>query len=244
MRRKYEINDQYFNSIDTEEKAYWFGFIAADGSIRTHGDRRLHYRLTINLAEKDKAHLEKLRKALSSNHPIKYRKKNKAFSLVITVKPLVEGLLKNGLLPLKEQNLRWPSALSGELQRHFLRGYFDGDGCFSMKQSKRWPAGIIHVLGNFTFLEGLRDFVYTGCNLNKNKISANHKSETTAFIQWSGNILFREFYDFIYLKSSICLDRKKNRAEEIITLCPILRKRKRKPYQYLDFGQSHLVGQQ
>lgn len=33
MARKYNYNDNYFENIDTEEKAYWLGFIAADGSI-------------------------------------------------------------------------------------------------------------------------------------------------------------------------------------------------------------------
>ena len=32
-RRKYNVNDSYFEKIDTEHKAYWLGFIYADGYI-------------------------------------------------------------------------------------------------------------------------------------------------------------------------------------------------------------------
>ena len=58
-RRKYALNEAFFEIIDSEEKAYWLGFIAADGCVY----RRT---LSINLNIKDKAHLEKLIAILNS----------------------------------------------------------------------------------------------------------------------------------------------------------------------------------
>ena len=31
--RKYNVNHDFFESINTEERAYWLGFISADGCI-------------------------------------------------------------------------------------------------------------------------------------------------------------------------------------------------------------------
>ena len=66
--RKYQYNDNYFELIDTEEKAYWLGFIWADGYIWESNKQR---RLRISLNHKDKCHLENFRKSLNGNMEIK-----------------------------------------------------------------------------------------------------------------------------------------------------------------------------
>ena len=65
--RKYYLNDNYFEIIDSAEKAYWVGFIAADGYIskRESGSSN---RLGITLSEKDIEHLYKFNKCLNSTY--------------------------------------------------------------------------------------------------------------------------------------------------------------------------------
>ena len=65
VTRKYVIDHHFFDVINTEEKAYWLGFITADGCVVSKN------RLTINLAVADVAHLEKLNVSLSSDYPIR-----------------------------------------------------------------------------------------------------------------------------------------------------------------------------
>lgn len=49
--RSYALQEDYFDKIDTQEKAYWLGFIAADGCI---GEQRGKPSvLVVGLAEKD-----------------------------------------------------------------------------------------------------------------------------------------------------------------------------------------------
>ena len=54
-----EYHRHIFDQIDTQEKAYWLGFILADGYLNTN-----KHMLRIKLGDKDKHHLEKFIQAL------------------------------------------------------------------------------------------------------------------------------------------------------------------------------------
>jgi hypothetical protein len=60
--RKYTLDEHYFEAIDTEEKAYWLGFIATDGWITKTG-------LGIGLNVKDRSHLELFSRCVKSDKP-------------------------------------------------------------------------------------------------------------------------------------------------------------------------------
>lgn len=59
---KYSLNENFFQEINTEEKAYWLGFLMADGCILDQPQRSK--RLTVALKEKDINILHKLNKSL------------------------------------------------------------------------------------------------------------------------------------------------------------------------------------
>jgi len=67
--KKYKVNENYFEKIDTEEKAYWLGFLYADSNVRIHKGRSGI--LKLKLKQSDKQHIEKFNKCLNSNYPIK-----------------------------------------------------------------------------------------------------------------------------------------------------------------------------
>ena len=62
----HHCNYDYFEIIDTEDKAYWLGFIYADGNIN-----KAKNTLTINLQGKDNGHLAKLNKCIGGNYSVK-----------------------------------------------------------------------------------------------------------------------------------------------------------------------------
>ena len=62
-------NPGYFDQIDSPDKAYWLGFIAADGCVT--GFNQGYPRLQIKLARKDRGHLELLRTALKARRPVR-----------------------------------------------------------------------------------------------------------------------------------------------------------------------------
>ena len=143
-KRKYNLDVDYFKKIDTEEKAYWLGFIAADGCVRYRVGCRI---LTIELSKKDEEHLEKFRKAIKYEGPIRQKKervihnkkwkdKNKIFitkpsvSLTICHCDFVKNLIDQGIMENKTKLLQ-PPKIAKKYYRHWIRGLFDGDGSVS-----------------------------------------------------------------------------------------------------------------
>lgn len=99
--RTYAFDEGFFEEINSENKAYWLGFIAADGGIRQDG-----LRLTIELAIKDKEHLEKFNCSIRSQNPIKeYQREYPSATAVINSKKVCIDLAKYGIIPNKTENL-------------------------------------------------------------------------------------------------------------------------------------------
>jgi len=103
-KRQFYVNDEFFERIDTEEKAYWLGFLYADGSVH-------HINLTIALQRSDEEHLKLFLKHLESENGVyqhdntyvyKGETKNRYFSSIsISSAKIVEDLTKLGCFPQK-----------------------------------------------------------------------------------------------------------------------------------------------
>lgn len=137
---RYTCDEHYFDRIDSAGKAYWLGFIAADGCVSDRG------RLTVVLADRDVDHVAKLRAALGSSHPIgRYEaaaggKKFGTARLTVQRPVLAAGLADLGVLPRKSLMIAPPS-ITEALQSHYWRGVFDGDGSIFISRSK-WAASL------------------------------------------------------------------------------------------------------
>ena len=150
----YKYDKNFFEQINTEEKAYWAGFIAADGNIRKD-----FHKVRIELARKDRDHLFKFRKAIDGNNPIKDYTRFNNYSTYIEVncKKMCEDLNKIGITPNKSLTLNIDlTQIPKDLTHHFIRGYFDGDGSLNSYQRK-----------NTNYLDWELSFISTKIFLNK-----------------------------------------------------------------------------
>ena len=131
--KKYVADENYFEKIDSADKAYWLGFIYADGSVVSKGNT---YRLTIELNRIDRLHLEKFLIAIKSNAEIKDRVNRPISSVTINRKKIVDDLIKIGCVPNKTE-VGWldTSVIKG-FEKDFLRGYLDGDGYIEKNYKK------------------------------------------------------------------------------------------------------------
>lgn len=136
FNRKYSLNENYFEKIDTPNKAYFLGLVCADGYINRDGDGR--YKLDIALQERDGYLLDEFRKDLNYTGGFIARKKPKGrkaqdmVRLKITSRSLVEPLEEIGLVNNKCKRGFKADCVPDELFSHFVRGYFDGDGSISV----------------------------------------------------------------------------------------------------------------
>ena len=212
-RVKHTFDFNYFDSIDTEEKAYWLGFIWADGYIsssplKLFGKKAYTFELSLKL--EDKNHLKKLQKELNTERPILTN--NNRCRLLVNSKHFWETLNNYGCTPNKSLTLKFPNInifKSKDLIRHFMRGYFDGDGCISYTNKEHTTLNM-QLLGTKDFLqifiqnlpEDLQDFTL--------RHNHNNDKELTYLINTSSNKAYK-FFKFLYENSNIYLERKYSR---------------------------------
>lgn len=202
--RQYYCDHDFFDVVDNEEKAYWLGFIAADGNIDSRN------MLVVTLATQDIEHLQKLAKALNSTHPVQrydYGTKRPPFvRLLISSPQIVSALGRYGVTPKKTFTLRFPD-LPEHLLRHFVRGYFDGDGGFNI--GKAVPSNIVcSVTSNEPFLEECQKFLMLHCGLSKTKLYRRHPKVPIAALRYSGGLQVARIVSLLYSDALIYLPRK------------------------------------
>lgn len=191
MALKPIFTEDYFEVIDSEDKAYWLGFIAADGYVNKTGYLR------VELAEKDKTHLEKL--CLNLNYPIerirKREEKNTYYLHVFSVK------LYNSIKDIK--NPQFAKTINKDLQKDFVRGFFDGDGSLWFRGKNSIPTAIICSL---EMSQVLTEIVPIKFNKLTHVKSCDMYRLRTEGIQTSLN-----FLSYIYDNSTTFLERKKSK---------------------------------
>jgi len=204
--RKYEHDEDFFKIIDTEEKAYWLGFLYADGYII-----KASCAFGVTLSKKDEGHIEKLKKAIKAANPIHsylgtgYSKSSWCSRLLISSKNIVSDLISHGLGYNKTFNLKFPnnSIVPEKLMHHFVRGYFDGDGslsCYQSNYGRKKTCYIIGFTGTKEMIQGINNFF--GKNL---KITPHGKAYE---LNLGGNIQVGKFLSIMYKDATIWLDRK------------------------------------
>lgn len=198
--RTYSVNEEYFDNIDTQNKAYFLGFLFADGN---NGMQKAT--ISLSLQEKDRDILEKLRIDAGSNKPLRFisseRKRNNGegynykdkYALTVCNKHWCERLSELGCVPNKSLVLKFPDYLSDEMLPHFIRGYFDGDGCIvnaksgayaiSLTSTKDFCISVQNIVFN---LFGMKSYIYPASN--KNGITyvwtLRKKQDIKTFLDW------------------------------------------------------------
>lgn len=204
-----------FDTIDTEEKAYWLGFMYADGYVNATGNK-----FGINLALKDISHLEKFNKFLnypkglniSKSHQFGSKSNLNAkgeemymVSTVIGNKHMREALIANGCVPNKSLILKFPSEeiVPKKLQRHFIRGYFDGDGSLGIYPHSKTNPNLeesLLIVGTKAFLEKVQEILGKGFLMHKSNCSeytyrlgySTRKANNAAKIMYEDSTIYLE----------------------------------------------------
>lgn len=209
--RRYHVNHDYFEDINNEEKAYWLGFIYADGYVTT--DKPM---VGISISLDDEAHLYKFRDCLSSNYPINvyeikqgYKPGRMYCRILITSEKMKKDLIKYGCVPHKTDILT-PPIISDSLIKHFIRGYMDGDGCItSHKRSETMsPEYAIKILGTDSILDYINEYIYRNLEIVVSGYYKRKDDQTVSCLEFQGNKQVKKFLDLIYEDSTIYLNRK------------------------------------
>lgn len=219
-RRKFKVNDDFFNKINSEQSAYFLGLLYADGNVSSSDNRIL-----IRLQERDKEILDKLNELiyLDRDRPLLYERrkdKNPTFSntycFSVQSSVMKRDLIKLGCHPNKKQTLRFPTfdQVPREYMRHFLRGFFDGDGniYYTISEGK-YLRPILRFFSNETLSNQIYEFLNCELSLKASIFSDPRTLSWTCRTTGQKNISM--FYTYFYNGASLFLERKKEKFEEI-----------------------------
>lgn len=158
---KYNLNHKFFDDINTSEKSYWLGWLASDGSNnnKSHAIRFL-------LAEEDKEIIEKFKKSIEYSGPLSLEKRTTSsmgngkiikaqdrYGIAFNSFNISNKLKNFGIFTNNTGHFVFPN-LRSDLVRHFVRAYFEGDGCISIRKNNRnYINAEINMLASESFLE-------------------------------------------------------------------------------------------
>jgi len=205
--RKYcLLEDFYSYGVNTEAKAYLLGLLYSDGWVST--SKPTSY--TVGFGSTDLELVEIVAGILESNHHIREVKSKKAsykrmYELRLDSKVLVSDLIALGCVQRKSHILTYPSDLGPDMDRHFIRGLWDGDG--SVKHTRiaeGKPYLRLSLVGAKALLEGVRSVVETKLNV------IGHIITHGAVFRLSYGKGAKLLYDYLYANSTYSLSRKKN----------------------------------
>lgn len=207
------VNEDIFNEIDSEEKAYWLGFMYADGCIYSK-----EYRIELSLQGSDINHLHKFAKFLENKKEnfvkfyanYKHGKYDRC-RVSFRSKKVWTALNEKGCIPNKSLILTFPNESifkNKSLIRHFIRGYVDGDGCLCNTTKPE-----LNILGTKEFLTDMQKYLILDRTYPIYPQRKNSNKNTYTFNLWCSTAMLNMKY--LYSDSTIYLDRKYEKFKEI-----------------------------
>lgn len=216
--RKYNIeNEDFFEQINTEYKAYFLGFLMADGYIYVRSQGCKNLQLTIK--DSDRHLLDELNYVLGSNYPVQTINNNgyPAVKVVIQSAKLVDDLNRHGCFQRKSKYLTFPTTVPKYLLNHFLRGYIDGDGCIYINQKRKQAH--LSINGTREFLEVSLEILANVIGDSQKSLPQVRKDKGIYVFALHGNRRVKKCLDWLYQDAHIYLQRKYARYMQVCALC-------------------------
>lgn len=212
------VNENFFENINTELKAYFLGFLYADGNVRYENKSAI---TQMSLKSDDSYILEKLYEEIGIYKKIKdfdnrkinyilkkpYKAKNRNQSVFcVTSEKIFNDLNDKGIYPNKTFNIEFPSfeIVPKYLMNHFIRGFFDGNGC--IYKSNGFYRVVFYSQKNF--LNDLKYFLINELNVNNNSIFSK---ENISMMTFGSKKDVKALYDYMYKDATLFLTRKKDK---------------------------------
>lgn len=211
-RDKKYIEDAFV--VKNENSAYWIGFIAADGSL---SDER--HSIEIGLQIRDIDHLKKFSKftTYKSNLKISIRENTNSCRITAINSKIYDSVKKYNLMPNKSFKIRFNDIINNfdgeqEMIRHFIRGYFDGDGSIYYKENLTCLK--VSFCGNNDFLSQLKEYLESLLNICMTIYSKNGTDIKSLVVNHKKDAI--KLLDYMYYSSKVYLDRKYNKYAVLV----------------------------
>lgn len=214
--RKYNVDDNFFETIDSHEKAYLLGVWYSDGYLVIEGTKTKR----IGLDVKDTDWLVKIGQTLKSDAPLYKTAKDSIKRFKISSPKLYEDLKKLGCVERKTFLLKFPSEeqVPKEFIYSFILGVLDGDGSIIIATPRKphySPDVSISFTGTKELLTGMQEVLGVQHLTLQQRWPERHNNNYTLII--SGFRQVKRILEKLYQNAPECiLQRKYDKFQQII----------------------------
>ena len=238
-RRAYSVNDDYFEIIDSQKKAYWLGWMITDGFVITKINSKRgsenHNSIGLKLQEKDRYVLEDFKKDLNTNVSIKTIKSRKAFEYTnkITNKTvcikggnqaelrfssakMIQDLAKYGIHQNKTYDVVFPKKLDSKYYPGFIAGVISGDGCIDIKKNRKGFILRCTIAGTLDLVQKIREIFIKEIYFNSEKKISKYESSKCLYRLELNQTEAIALYYWLQKNGISLMERKNKLIEEFI----------------------------
>lgn len=206
LHTKYSIDENYFDNIDTNNKAYIMGLLFSDGTVNRKSNA-----VALSLQEEDRHILESIQKELMTDKPlgfIDYKSKNpnhkNQYCLTLNNKHIHDTLIAHGVIPNKSLLLEFPTCIEPQFYSKFILGIMDGDGTISKNPKDKRCS----FLSTEPFCLSAKEIIEHELNIHCSIMLGTNKNSVTRVLQIAGNNQVKKFLDWLYDDAELYLYRK------------------------------------
>lgn len=199
------LNENYFEKIDSNDKAYFLGFMLTDGNVSLNENI-----IRLSLSSKDEEILNIFKEKTGNENKICIRedKRHSERTFQLRSKKWKDDLAKYGIVPQKTSISEMP-ILSADMMPHLIRGMIDGDGWISFNSHQ------IGFCGNEKTVNQLKEYLVK--TLNVYDVKKIHARENLWQVTWASQTDIEKIGNYIYQNKDNCfLSRKYNNFLQII----------------------------
>lgn len=231
--RSYTLNESFFEVIDSEIKAYFLGLLYADGFV---GDGNWS-NIVLVQKEEDLDILYKFKEAIQFTGEIKnegkggFENSSVRYGIRFSSVKMANDLRAHGVFRNKSLTMDELPSMGKWLMRHFIRGYFDGDGSiwFSNNTSNHKMADGgsktytykkygMSWIGTVDFIYKMEDHMVNEDQLSVKFSYAKSKTDELIYLTTTGKKNLLILRDYLYSGATVYLSRKYIKWNEVT--CP------------------------
>lgn len=217
MSKKYTLNEHYFDEIDCHKKAYWVGWLTADGYVLPNMKET-----RLRLQKRDIDVVDRLRKDLGSNVPITVRvtkptgllkrcgtkKTYTSCGISISSDKIAKALSSYGVVPNKSRINKGPKNIPEEFIGSFILGHFEGDGCIALREGL--GSATLSIWDNRSTCNFIKLAINKKLGRGVGIVEKRRKINVYTFRISKHRDIF-DVYQWMYSGIDICLERKRQK---------------------------------
>ena len=213
------LNTNLFDAINDEASAYFLGLMYADGNV--YIDKRNNIPVVLlQLQKRDKHILDAFKSLIAPNHKLylvksKIETQQDQYRIMFNSKIIGKQLEKLGCVPAKSLKLIFPDCVPSPLVHHFLRGYFDGDGCVSSQLiNGKYKSYSVSITSTKTFCQSVQGIFKSEIGINSG-VYTRKTNNITSELSSGGNRQVYKLMKWLYRDASIYIQRKHKKFLEL-----------------------------